>query len=145
MNKGEKFKRVKISKQEYNKLKKVEEQIDSKKAYRRIQAFKLIHKRWKYSAIAEFINVTNETISDWIRLYKKGGINGLVTLCYKGGQQKLNEKQLTELRKKASEGNFTFAKDIQNYIENNFKIKYGLRHVQLLSKKNFTYPLNKLD
>lgn len=145
MKKGEKFKRVKISKQDYNELKKTEEEVASKKVYRRIQAFKLIHKGWKYSVIAEFLNVTKETISDWIRLYKQENIKGLITLYYKGGQQKLNEKQLTELRKKASEGKFTFAKDIQNYIKNHFEIEYSLRHVQLLSKKNFIYPLNRLN
>ena len=143
MRKGEKFKRIKISKQEYNKLKEIEEIIDSKKAYRRIQAFKLMYKRWKYSAIAEFLNVTNETISDWIKLYTKGGIDGLVTLHYKGGQPRLNEKHIEELREKAGQGFFNFAKDVQHYIEKNFKIKYNLKHVQLLSKKNFVYPLRK--
>ena len=145
MRKGEKFKRVKILKKEYTQLKKAENEINSTKVYKRIQAFKLIHKKWNYSAIAEFLNITIDTMTDWVNLYKKEGIKGLLTLNYKGGQQKLNKKQLTELRKKASEGNFTFAKDIQNYIKNKFEINYGLRHVQLLSKKNFNYPLKEQD
>lgn len=143
MKKGEKFKRVKVSKKDYNKLKETEEEVVSKKAYRRIQAFKLIHKGWKYSAIAEFLNVTKETISDWIRLYKQKKIKGLTTLHYKGGQTRLNEKQIEELKEKAAQGSFTFAKDVQHFIEKNFGIKYNLKHVQLLSKKNFVYPLRK--
>jgi transposase len=57
----------------------------SKKVYRRIQAFKLIYKGWKYTDIAEFLNVTKETMSNWIKLYKKDGIKGLISLKYKGG------------------------------------------------------------
>lgn len=145
MKKGEKFKRIKIIKEEYNQLKKAENEINSTKIYKRIQAFKLIYKNWNYSDIAEFLNITIDTMTDWINLYKKEGIKGLLTLNYKGGQQKLNKDQLIELRKKASEGNFTFAKDIQNYIKNEFKVEYNIRHVQLISKKKFVYPLNKLN
>lgn len=145
MKKGEKFKRVKISKQDYNKLKNAEAEIGSKKVYRRIQAFKLIHKGWKYSAIAEFLNVTKETISDWIRLYGQEKIKGLTTLHYRGGQPRLNEQQIKELKEKAAQGSFTFAKDVQHYIEKNFGIRYNLKHVQLLSKKSFVYPLRKQE
>lgn len=143
MRKSEKFEWVKISKHEYNKLKKIETKIESTKVYKRIQAFKLMYKGWKYFQIAEFLNVTKDTITDWINLYKKDGIEGMATLQYKGGQPKLNKNQLAELKEKAAQGNFTFAKDVQHYIENNFGIKYNLKHVQLLSKKNFAYPLRK--
>lgn len=143
MKKGEKFNRVKILKKEYNELKKIEDDVESTKVYKRVQAFKLIHKKWRYSAIAEFLNISKETMSGWINIYKKEGTTGLLTLHYKGGQPKLNKKQITELKEKAGQGQFTFAKDVKHYIEENFGIKYNLKHVQLLSKKNFIYPLRK--
>ena len=143
MKKGEKFTRIKISKQEYNAFKKIETDVESTKIYQRIQAFKLIHKKWKYSAIAEFLNLSKETMSGWINIYKSGGINDLIKLHYKGGQPKLNKNQIEDLKEKATQGSFTFAKDVQHYIEKNFGIKYNLKHVQLLSKKNFVYPLRK--
>lgn len=145
MRKGEEFERVKISKQDYNKLKKVEKKVGSTKVYKRIQAFKLMHKNWKYSGIAEFLNITKDTITDWVNLYKKEGIQGLLNLHYKGGQPRLNEKQIEDLKEKAIQGCFTFAKDVQHYIEKNFGIKYNLKHVQLLSKKSFVYPLRKQE
>jgi len=143
MIKGEKFIRVKISKIEYNKLKKIENNIESTKVYKRIQAFKLIHKKWGYSAIAEFLDISKETMSGWINIYRNDGISGLSTLHYKGGQPRLNNNQIKILKEKATQGSFTFAKDVQHYIEKNFEIKYNLKHVQLLSKKNFVYPLRK--
>lgn len=145
MIKGKKFQRIEISDEIYNQVKKIEETISSAKLYKRAQALKLLHKKWKYSAIAEFLNIGNGTMTDWMNLYKKEGLLGFLTLKYKGGQAKLSKKQLDELKEQAGKGNFTFAKDIQHYIKVHFKIKYGLRHVQLLAKKNFAYPLSKLD
>jgi len=48
--------------------------------------------------IAKFLSVTNNTITDWINIYQKGGIDSLLTLHYKGGQVRLSDYQLRELR-----------------------------------------------
>jgi len=145
MKKGESFQRVKISEEEYELLKSEERKIKSIKLLKRIQAFKFIYLGWTYSAIAEFLSVTNNTITNWISLYNVGGIAKLLTLEYKGGQAKLSEVQLSELKEKAGEGSFVFAKDVRHYIEKNFGIKFNLSHVQLMCKKNFIYPLRRPD
>jgi len=79
MKKGEKFERAQISKQDYDKLKKIEKKIELTKVYKRVQALKLIYLNWKYSAIAEFLNVTNDTITNWISIYKLNGLSALLT------------------------------------------------------------------
>lgn len=145
MKKGEPFQRVSISAAEYEQLKVAEQKTKSVKVHKRIQAFKLMYLGWKYSAIAEFLSVTNNTITNWINYYKEGGINSLLLLNYKGGQAKLSEKQLSELKNEACKGVFAIAKDVQRYINQNFDIEYNLSHVQLLCKKNFNYPLKKQD
>ncbi|MDF1558112.1 MAG: helix-turn-helix domain-containing protein [ANME-2 cluster archaeon] len=110
---------------------------------KRIQAFKLLYLGWKYSEIAEFVSVTNNTITDWINYYKDGGIAFLLLLKYKGGRAKLSDEQLFILKDEASKGVFAIAKYGQHYIQQNFGIVYNLSHVQLLCKKNFIYPLRK--
>lgn len=141
MKKGEKFERIEISIQEYNKLKKVEKKIELTKVYKRVQALKLIYLNWKYSAIADFLNVTNDTLTDWISIYKKSGLSGLLTLKYHGRIPLLSEEQLAELRlKKLS---FKVAKEVKKYIEDNYGIIYNSNYVQELLKKNFSYPLKK--
>ena len=145
MRKGESFQRVSISAAEYEQLKNAEPKTKSVKILKRIQAFKLIYLGWKYSDIAGFLSVTNNTITNWINYYKEGGIDSLLALNYKGGQAKLNDEQLSELRIEASKGAFTFAKDVQYYIKQNFGIEYNLSHVQRLCKKNFNYPFKKQD
>ncbi len=143
MRKSEKFERVKVSKEEYNQLKKIEHQIESTKAYQRIQALKLMYKGWKYSAIAEFLNVTNDTITDWVDIYKKNGISALLSLKYRGRIPLLSEKQLVELRLKKP--TFKVAKEVKKYIEDNYGINYNSNYVQELLKKNFIYPLKRQD
>jgi len=145
MRKGEPFQRVSISAAEYKQLKVTEPKTKSVKVLKRIQAFKLMYLGWKYSDIAEFLSVTNNTITNWINYYKEGGIDSLLALNYKGGQAKLSEEQLSELKIEASKGAFAVAKDIKHYIKKNFGIEYNLSHVQLLCKKNFNYPLRKQD
>jgi transposase len=145
MRKGEQFQRVNISDAEYEQLKVAEHKTKSVKLHKRIQAFKLIYLGWNYSAIAEFLSVTNNTITNWINCYKEDGITSLLLLNYKGGQPKINEQQLSELRNEAGKGAFAIAKDVQHYIKKNFGIEYNLSHVQLLCKKNFNYPLRKQD
>ena len=90
---------------------------------------------WKYSAIAKFLSVTNNTITNWINYYKEGGIDSLLMLNYKGGQAKLSEEQLSEPKIEVSKGVFAIAKNIQHYVKQNFGIEYNLSHVQLLCKK----------
>ncbi len=145
MIKGKKFERIKITKDEYKKLEKSEIKLKSAKLLRRVQAFKLIHLGWKYNQIAKFLKVTNDTITDWIDIYQSKGINGLINLKYKGGQSRLTVDQLKELKQKAKKGKFKVAKEVKQYIEKNFNINYHLNHVHKICKKNFNYPLNKLD
>lgn len=145
MRKGEKFEWVKISKKEYRKLSKAEKKVTSAKILKRIQAFKFMHMGWKYGRIAEFLNVTRDTITDWINIYRYEGIDGLLILNYKGGQPRLSEKQLLHLNKEASKMKFKIAKEVQHYIRAKFGVSYNLSHVQLLLKKGFTYPLKRLE
>ena len=143
MRKNEEFQRVKILKKEYTQLKEAERNVESAKIYKRIQAFKLIYKKWRYSAIADFLSVAKNTISEWVKIYQQDGIDALITLKYKGGQPKLNKKQLLELKEEARKGNFNVAKDVQHYIKTKWDIKYNLSHIQLLSKKKLQLSFKK--
>ena len=145
MKPNEKFQWLSITKKEYAQLKKAEKKVLSTKAYKRIQALRLVYKNWSYNSIAEFLNIDENTMSNWIKIYKTHGITGLIDLKYKGGQPRLNKKQLQELKQKAKEGVFNIGQDLQKYIEEKFNITYNLSHIHLLSKKNFNYPLKKQE
>ncbi len=143
MIKGEKFKRIKISKEKYSALEKQEKKIISVRLLRRVQMLKLIHLNWKYKSIAEFLGVRKDTVSTWVKIYREGGISKLLELNYRGGKGKLSDNQIAELKEKASQGKFKVAKQIKDYIEKNFNLSYHLNHVQKLAKKNLLYLSKK--
>lgn len=143
MKKGEKFKRIEISKEEYKNLEKQEIKITSAKLLRRLQMLKFIHMGWNYGRIANFLNVRQATITSWANTYKKEGISELLKLNYRGRIHKLNNNQLAELKEMSRQGKFKFAKEIKDYIQKQFNLSYHLNHVQKLAKKNFGYPLSE--
>jgi len=145
MKKGEKYERIKLNETEYKKLKKIEKDVKSAKILKRILALKLIYKTWKYGEIADFLSVTRNTMSNWVNLYKEGGINRLITFKYKGAIPRLTQAQLAELKKESSKGTIKIAKIAKQFIKTQFGVDYKLRQVQYLLKKNFKYPINKQD
>ncbi|CEG11704.1 conserved hypothetical protein [groundwater metagenome] len=143
MRNGEKFQRVQISNEEYNELVVVEKKIKSAKALKRVQAFKLMYAGWKYGKIADFLSVTNNTLSNWIKIYNDCGVSALLMFQYKGGQSKLNKKQLSELKKETGKGSFAYAKAAKKYIEDKYNITYHLNHVQKILKKKLRLSFKK--
>ena len=96
MKKGEQFQLVRISDAEYEQLKIAEPKTKSVKVLKRIQAFKLMYLGWKYSAIAEFLSVTNNTITNWINYYREGGIDSLLLLNLKADKQSQTLRRHTQ-------------------------------------------------
>lgn len=143
MIKGETFERVQVSEKQYEELVMAEKTVKSAKILRRVHAFKLMHMDWKYREIAKFLGVTNDTITDWIGIYKSGGIPALLNLHCKGRQSLLKKRQVGILKKESEKGSFKTAKQAKKFIENNFGVSYHLHHVQLLLKKGFAYPLRE--
>jgi transposase len=136
MIKGKKFKRISISKLKLRDLEKYEKKVTSAKLLRRIQAIKLISMGWKYNKVADFLRVTNDTITAWIKLFLKSDLEGLLNLKYKGAKTKLSKEQIEVVREESKKGNFVFAKDVKKFIEKTFKIKYHVQHIPTLLKKN---------
>jgi transposase len=135
MRKGEKLDRIKLSPEEYNQLLAAEKTYRDSKVYRRIQAFKLLHNGHLNKEVAEFFSVDINTVSDWIDLYRKGGIESLLSFDYKGRPQKLNDEQILQLRSEASKGSFASSKEIWQYIKDNFGVEFREDYVSKLAKR----------
>ncbi len=135
MRKGEKLDRIKLSPKEYKQLLASEKTHRDSKVYRRIQAFKMLHNGHLNKEVAEFFSVDINTVSDWIALYRKGGIESLLSFDYKGRPQKLTNEQILQLRDEASKGSFETSKDIWQYVKDNFGVEFREDYVPKLAKK----------
>ncbi len=125
-----------ISKKEMQELIKYKRNAKSAKMFKRIQAIILKADGWKHNKIAEFLGVVNNTVTTWIKLFIKGGINTLLELKYTPTKSKMSKAQIEIVRKESKKGTFTFAKDVKKYIEQSFGIKYHVHHIPKLLKKN---------
>jgi len=135
MRKGEKLDRIQLSPEEYQQLLAAEKAYKDSKVYRRIQAFKMLHNGRLNKEIAEFFSVDINTISDWIAIYRKGGIESLLNFDYKGRPRKLNDEQISQLRNEASKGSFASSKDIWQYIKDNFGVEFREDYVPKLANR----------
>ena len=135
MRKGEKLDRIKLTPEEYQQFLAAEKTSRDSKVYRRIQAFKMLHNGHLNKEVAEFFSVDINTISDWIAIYRKGGIKELLNFDYKGRPQKLSDEQILQLRDEANKGSFTTSKDIWQYIKDNFGLEFREDYVPKLAKR----------
>jgi transposase len=135
MRKGEKLDRIQLSPEEYKQLLAAEKSHRDSKVYRRIQALKMLHNGHLNKEVAEFFSVDVNTISDWITIYRKGGIESLLNFEYKGRPQKLNNEQILRLRDEASKGSFTTSRDIWQYIMDNFGVEFREDYVPKLANR----------
>lgn len=135
MRKGEKLDRIKLSPEEHQQLLSAEKKYKNAKVYRRIQAFKMLHNGHINTEVAEFFSVDINTISDWITIYRKGGIESLLSFDYKGRPKKLNDEQISQLRNEASKGSFETANDIWQYIKDNFGVEFREDYVPKLANR----------
>ena len=135
MKKGEKLDRIELSSEEYKQLLDAEKKYKSAKVYRRIQAFKMLHNGHLNKEVAEFFSVDINTISDWISIYRKGGIESLLSFDYKGRPKRLNGSQILQLRNEAIKGSFATSKDIRQYIKENFGVEFREDYVPKMANK----------
>jgi len=98
---------------------------------------------WTNIEIAEFLNVCNDTITDWLKAYSKNGIEGILTWKYVGRPSLLTDEQLEKIRQRNNEIPFDNATEALEFIEAEFGVKYTLSWVQKLLKKNWVCHTKK--
>jgi transposase len=95
-------------------------------------------KGWKHEEVADFLDVSIASITNWLKAYRGGGVSALLQWGYKGKVSVLSLKEVEELQKRNKEKPFMTAKEAKKFIEERFGIQWHLHWVQKLLKKNFT-------
>jgi len=137
------WRKINLNKKQIEEIKEAEQNIKNSQLLKRLQSIKLKDKKWKHKDISEFLWVRLETVSVWIKTYQEWGIETLLQWNYKGKESLLTEDQINELKEKNKESPFNTAKEVMQYIESNFSLKFHLHYVQKLLKKNFDCHIKK--
>jgi transposase len=132
-----KYIKIKLTDEQKKELKNIEKEVSNPQLLKRIQCVKLKDMGWTNLKIAEFLNVCNDTITDWLKAYVKNGVDGILTWEYGGRPPLLTETQLETIRQRNHARPFDHAAEAVQFIETRFGVTYHVSWVQKLLKKNW--------
>lgn len=132
-----KYIKIKLTDEQKKELKNIEKEVSNPQLLKRIQCVKLKDMGWINLKIAEFLNVCNDTITDWLKAYVKNGVDGILTWEYGGRPPLLTETQLETIRQRNHARPFDHAAEAVQFIETRFGVTYHVSWVQKLLKKNW--------
>lgn len=135
--------KISLSEADLKEINNAEEQVKKLQLLKRLQCIKLKNEGWKHKKLAQFFSVTVETISHWLRAYKKGGVPALLQWNYEGKVSVLTAEQQEGLKQRNRTKPFDTAKEVKSFLKKEFNIDFHLHWVQKLLKKNFDFHSRK--
>ena len=79
--------KIKLSAKELSEIKDKQKTEKSIKIYQRLQCILMVNQSIKKQNISDYLNVTTNTITTWIKIYKIGGLSLLTQLQYDDRRQ----------------------------------------------------------
>jgi transposase len=129
--------KISLTERQKKEIKEAKKQTNKTQLLQRLQCVELKNKHWKHRELEEFFGVCMNTITNWLKAFIEGGIQGLLEWNYKGKQSQLTNEHKEQLKKRHEEKPFDTAKEAKQYIEEALGIEFHLHWVQKLLKKNF--------
>jgi transposase len=85
--------------------------------------------------IAHLLGVSERTIRNWLRLYRKNGLDALCTLHYRGDSGELTLSQAEQLKAEIRTGRFRCARQVRAWLQATFGIGYSLSGTKRLLQR----------
>ena len=109
--------KYKINEKQIQEIKEARKTINDKKADKRLRAVQLRGEGLKDKEIAEILETTSDTVSYWVRLYVKEGLNGLLPKKRGGNHRNMTfeeeEEFLSQFYEKAEAGEIVEVSEIK--------------------------------
>ncbi|MEA3317145.1 MAG: helix-turn-helix domain-containing protein [Bacteroidota bacterium] len=137
--------RFKLSEAQLKDLENIEKGIKQPQLIKRIQSIKLRAKGFTNIEAAKILLVSDQTISDWFKIYKTEGLKNLLQWHYKGKISILKSNELEELKQRNFSQPFKTASEAKKYIKEHYGIDFHLHWVQAILRKNFNLHSKKTD
>ncbi len=93
----------------------------------RLHAFWLLRQGKSLKEVSELLSTSYRTLQRWVAWYRRGGLKEVLQRTPGGGPGKpafLSTEQFDELRKEVDSGRFRTAKEVADWIEQQWKVKY---------------------
>ena len=85
--------------------------------------------------IAHLLGVCVRTVRNWLRLFRKKGLEGLCTLHFKGDSGELTSSQAEQLKKEIQTGRFRCARQVREWLQATFGVAYSLSGTKRLLQR----------
>lgn len=133
--------KISLTEKQKQELQNAKKQIGKPQLIKRIECLQLKNKGWKHQEVADFLDICIDTISNWLKIYQKHGLQKLLEWNYEGKISILTLENQKKLKKINSKKPFDTAKKAKAYIKEHFNIDFHLHWVQKLLKKNFDFRI----
>ena len=92
----------------------------------RLHALWLVREGWSIVRAASVVGVHKDTIGDWVRWYRRGGVSEVLShkMAGKGKPSFLSAEQERALVDEVSTGRFRTAGEIRDWIESEYGVRY---------------------
>lgn len=115
------------------------------KAAYKINAIILLGTGWSLNDVSEALLLDQDTLSNYVKKYRKSGLNSLLKVFYSGGFKKLSSEQITILCEELDTNMHLNTKSICMFIKNQFDVTYTIGGMtDLLHCLGYTYKKPKL-
>ena len=103
----------------------------------RLHGLWLVRDGWPIVKAAEVVGVHKDTVGEWVRWYRRGGVTEVLshTMAGKGQPSFLSAEQERELVEQVSTGRFRTAGEIREWIDDEYGVSYAPNSVYYLLKR----------
>jgi transposase len=72
--------------------------LEEHRVARRANAILLLDRGWRCETVSDALLIDDDTIRNWFKIYREGGIDALATFDFAGGHRALTVEQLALLK-----------------------------------------------
>jgi len=128
--------KVDLDKRKLAKLRKLKQETTEKRIFRRLQCIELACEGKEYREIASITGVCADTVTDWIKLFSSGGLEGLCRLDFKGKRQSKIDAHIEEIKTDVSNNMISTLAELQDWLRNHYEIEMEKSWLSRCCKKN---------
>jgi transposase len=139
------MKNFNLSDEEVQELRVAHKSAKNKADAYRINAVILLGTDWSLEEVVDALLLDDETLRNYVKKYKEGGLEQLLENDYKGGNPKLPIQYFETLSEELEQNIYLTTQEVCEYVKNQFGIDYSISGMTaLLHRIGYVYKKPKL-
>jgi transposase len=106
-----------------------------RRVYQRLTAVLAVASGKTRQEVTELLGISLSQLGEWLRIYRKKGLDALCVLHYKGDPGKLTPHQVERLKKEVATGCFRNSDQIRQWVDDAFRVPYKPSGIKDLLKR----------